>query len=355
MKKIFLLFILLITVSVLNANNLRNRIDRVFKLYDKNMFNESLVLIDSVLIDKAEDYETLSGKASANWCLSWIYKNPANVNKDVNKSYQFAERTLNLYNQIKNKYPNYDTNSVTYSINDITKEMNQLIIDFPGCDKVKAENTQIINVNTDKTVTITVSGSGKTQDEAKQSALRSAIEQAFGVFISAKTEILNDQLISDQITSISNGNIQSFNILNSSQLPDGSWGVTLKALVSISKLTSFVEAKGVTVEMKGGLFALNIKQQILNEQAEYKAVYDMIGLLHEPMQTAFDYTIKSGEPVSVDSDSKNWQIPLTVTATTNKNMDFCSDYFINTLQSICLTSSEQQNYINLKKPISEFN
>ena len=36
----------------------------------------------------------------------------------------------------------------------------------------------------DKTVTITVSGSGKTQDAAKQSALRSAIEQAFwGIYI----------------------------------------------------------------------------------------------------------------------------------------------------------------------------
>jgi hypothetical protein len=39
----------------------------------------------------------------------------------------------------------------------------------------------------DKTVSITVSGSGKTQEEAKQVALRSAIEQAFGTFISSKT------------------------------------------------------------------------------------------------------------------------------------------------------------------------
>jgi hypothetical protein len=86
----------------------------------------------------------------------------------------------------------------------------------------------------DKTVAITVSGSGKTQDDAKQSALRSAIEQAFGAFISSKTEILNDKLVADQIASVANGNIQSFSILNESQLPDGSWGVTLKALVSVS-------------------------------------------------------------------------------------------------------------------------
>ena len=74
----------------------------------------------------------------------------------------------------------------------------------------------------EKTVTIVVSGSGKTQDDAKQSALRSAIEQAFGAFISSKTEILNDQVVADQIASVANGNIQSFSVLNESQLPDSS-------------------------------------------------------------------------------------------------------------------------------------
>ena len=37
----------------------------------------------------------------------------------------------------------------------------------------------------DKTVTLVVNGQGKTPDEAKQNALRSAIEQAFGAFISS--------------------------------------------------------------------------------------------------------------------------------------------------------------------------
>jgi hypothetical protein len=87
--------------------------------------------------------------------------------------------------------------------------------------------------DTDKSIAITVIGNGKSQDAAKQSALRSAIEQSFGAFISSKTEILNDQLVTDQITSVANGNIQSFLILNESQLPDGSWAVTLKVIVSI--------------------------------------------------------------------------------------------------------------------------
>jgi hypothetical protein len=203
----------------------------------------------------------------------------------------------------------------------------------------------------DKTVTITVSGSGKTQDEAKQSALKSAIEQAFGAFISTKTEMLNDQVVADQMTSVSNGNIKSYSLLNESQLPDGSWGVTLKTVVSVSKLTTFVEAKGITVEIKGGLFAMNIKQQMLNEEGEIKAVCEMVGLLHEPMQISFDYAIKSGEPKSLDAENKSWEIPLVVTATTNKNIDFCANYCIKTLAALSLSSKEVTSYQSLNKAV----
>jgi len=203
----------------------------------------------------------------------------------------------------------------------------------------------------EKTVTLVVSGQGETLDEAKQNALRSAIEQAFGTFISSKTEIFNDQVVADEIASVASGNIQSFSILNEAQLPDGTWALTLEALVSIGKLTSFVEARGVAIEIKGGMFALNIKQQLLNEQGEVNAVREMVGLLHENMQISFDYEIQSSDPVSVDATSENWEIPLVVTATTNKNMDFCANYCIKTLEAISLTTEEIASYKSLNKAV----
>jgi hypothetical protein len=202
-----------------------------------------------------------------------------------------------------------------------------------------------------KDVSITSSGSGKTLEDAKQAALRSSTEQAFGAFISSKTEMFNDQVVADQMASVSSGNIKSYEVLNESQLPDGSWGVTLKTIVSVDKLTSFVEAKGITVEIKGGIFALNIKQQSLNELGEVKAICEMVGLLHEPMQIAFDYTIESGNPKSVDADNKNWEIPLVVTATTNKNINFCADYCIKTLAALSLSADEVTSYKSLNKVV----
>jgi hypothetical protein len=199
-----------------------------------------------------------------------------------------------------------------------------------------------------KDVSITSSGSGKTLEEAKQNALRSAIEQAFGAFISSKTEMFN-KVVADQMASVSSGN-KSYEVLNESQLPDGSWGVTLKTIVSVDKLISFIQSKGIAVEIKGGIFSSNIKQQLLNEQAEIKAVAEMVGLLHEPMQISFDYVIKSSDPKS-DEGGKNFVIPLEVSATTNKNIDFCANYCVKTLAALSLSSEEVASFQSLDKDI----
>lgn len=206
-----------------------------------------------------------------------------------------------------------------------------------------------------KEVTITSSGSGKTLEDANQAALRSATEQAFGVFISSKTEMFNDQVVADEMASVSSGNIKSYEIIYQVQLPDGRWGVTLKAIVSLDKLTSFVQAKGESIEFKGGMFALNIKQQKLNEQGEIKAITEMIGLLHEFMQISFDYVIKSSDPISLDTESKNWKIPIDVTATCNKNIDFCANYFMKTLSALTLSEAEVETYKTLYKEVFTVN
>ena len=201
----------------------------------------------------------------------------------------------------------------------------------------------------DKTVTLVVSGCGETQEDAKQNALRSAIEQAFGVFISSKTEILNDKLLADEIVSLASGNIQTYTILNESILPDGSWSINLQAIVSVNKLTNFVQSKGYSVQIKGSLFAINIKQQILNEQAEINIMAELVGQLHEQMQNVFNYTITSSEPRSLNNDNNYWEIPLSVNAIANKNMDLCANYLKNTLSSVALSSEEKDNYIKLGK------
>jgi uncharacterized protein (TIGR02145 family) len=203
----------------------------------------------------------------------------------------------------------------------------------------------------EQTVTITTTGQGENLQQATDNALRSAIEQTFGAFISTRTEILDDALVSDQIASVTGGNIQSYEVLAQTELSETLWGVTVSAVVSVTKLTSFVQARGVEVEIQGGLFAANIRQQVLNEEAEIEAVRNMVGVLHELFQTAFDYEIEAGSPVATDATSSNWKIPLTITATANKNMELASQYLQNTLLALSLTPEQVSSYKELKKDV----
>lgn len=200
----------------------------------------------------------------------------------------------------------------------------------------------------DQTVTLTVSGQGGTLEDAKQNALRSAIEQAFGAFISSKTEILNDELVKDEIVMISNGNIQDFEIISEIQIPDGGgYATSLKTTVSVTKLTSFVESKGVEVEFQGGLFGANIRQQKLNEEAEYKAILNMVNVLYEILGKSLDYSVEVSEPVAYGED---FQLVYSVTVNPNDNYDLFLDYFTKTISSIAMSESEIESYEKLNKP-----
>ena len=203
----------------------------------------------------------------------------------------------------------------------------------------------------DKTVTLVASGQGKTQDEAKQNALRSAIEQAFGTFISSKTEILNDNLVKDEIVSVANGNIQKFEIISEVQIPNGGYATSLKATVSVTKLTSFVQSKGVVVEFKGSLFAFNVNQQILNEKNEIKAIEDLCKVITKLSDASFEYSIKASDPVAVNASNEEWRIPMYISVSANNNLLSIATYINQTLKGLSLSIDEADNYVKLGKKV----
>ena len=208
----------------------------------------------------------------------------------------------------------------------------------------------VVNAQEDKTVTLTVSGTGKTLEEARLNALRSSIEQAFGAFISSKTEILNDNLVKDEIVSISNGNIQKYDVVSQLEVPNVGYAMTLIATVSIDKLTSFSENKGIAVEFKGNLFAANIKLQKLNENSEIKVMFDLFGIIHQNFQSSFNYLIET-KNIILDNDKINYNVPLKITATTNENYDSTLNYLLKVLSNVSMNSTQVDEYNVMKKDV----
>jgi len=199
----------------------------------------------------------------------------------------------------------------------------------------------------DKTVTLVVSGQGVTQEEARQKALRGAIEQAFGTFISSKTEILNDNLVKDEIISVGNGNIQKFDVINETLLPNNMYVSTLNTTVSIAKLTTFCQSKGINSEFKGGLFATNILMQELYEKNEFIALKNIIEILKNVAKNSFDYNILTKDPIS---NNGNWNIPLQINVVANKNFLQIPSFLLKTIANISLSNHEVANYFKLNKP-----
>lgn len=213
-----------------------------------------------------------------------------------------------------------------------------------------------ISAQDDKTVTLVASGQGKTQDEAKQNALRSAIEQAFGTFISSKTEILNDNLVKDEIVSVANGNIQKFEVLSILHEPNQNLHfVSLNATVSLDKLVTFVQSKGFNdVSFNGSAFSMNIKVQKLNESSEIVAIQNLLEQGLGITEKIFDRELNVGNPKLEPSDkvtNPKYQIMLTVSTKINSNWDNFYDYFNKTISKIAMSTEEIATYKEMNKSV----
>lgn len=151
----------------------------------------------------------------------------------------------------------------------------------------KEETTTANNNVSNDDVTLVVTGDGKTKEEATKVALRSAIEQVYGTFVSANTSLVNDELTKDEIVTISSGNIKSYEEIESLSSDDYSI-VTLKATVSISTLVSYAKSKGASVEFAGSTFGMNMKIKELNRKNEQVALdnlLDVITSFYQPYLT----------------------------------------------------------------------
>lgn len=157
-------------------------------------------------------------------------------------------------------------------------------------------------------VTLVISGNGVTKQDATHAALRNAIEQTYGVFVSANTEILNDSLVKDEIITIASGNVYSYHELGASVLPNGNHEVTLQATLSTKQLVAYAQSKGATCELVNAAnFAAsstaNIKLIRLNQQNTIKAFENLKKqLLQIATQSEIvGFRLNVGEPQVRDS------------------------------------------------------
>lgn len=199
-----------------------------------------------------------------------------------------------------------------------------------------------LSLSANNVVTLTTSGQGESKETATANALRSAIEQAFGVFVSANTTILNDELVRDEIATVASGNIQKYEELSCASMPNGEMLVTLSATVAIDNLQSYAQSHGSTAEFAGQTFAMNMRMRELNKKNEQIALLNMFYHLQELGPHVFDWKVNIGDPSILNE--QYYKVPMTVTAEPNEASTTFYNILTSTLKSLSLTPSEVEEY-----------
>lgn len=217
-----------------------------------------------------------------------------------------------------------------------------LLMSIPFIE-MKAQSASVSMQKKVSDVQLVATGDGDSKEKAIQVALRSAIEQAFGTFVSSNTQILNDELVKDEITSVSSGNIRDYKILSEYE-NNGKCFVSLQAIVSINKLAEFAKSKGNAAELAGNVFLQNKRMKELQISNAQKAVENVKIQMKAMLPFCFDYAIEVSEPNTVrfvdrktgiiQEYAKIYEVPIKVIISANKNINSFNDTYLSTLKSL---------------------
>lgn len=205
----------------------------------------------------------------------------------------------------------------------------------------------VMNAENVDLVTLTVSADGDSKQTAIQSALRMAVEQACGVFVSSNTSIVNNELLQDEVVAISTGNVKKYKELSVVNLPNGRYFATVEAIISIAGIAKYVESKGSQVSFSGGSFAANMKIRELNAKAEEVSINNLIQQVNILASKAYDIDLKVGEPQVWNND---YVIPMEVSYKRNQNTIALWNLIFSTLSKLSLSEAEIKNYENNSVP-----
>mgnify|MGYP001190631867 CR=1 FL=1 len=215
-----------------------------------------------------------------------------------------------------------------------------LIITILATTGIYTQNSDIIE--------ITTSASGITKEIAIQDALRSALEQSYGSFISTKTNIKNDELLKDEIVAITNGEIHDYELVSETKIESG-YAVTIVAKISKSVLNNFVtQSGGDAIIFDANVFSTKIRLQRLNENAEIKSVENILEILEKIYSKSIEFEFSTSNPKINERNSK-WRVDFEIYTKYNENILNFNDYFSSSLEKIAMTKKQKIAYDELGK------
>ena len=206
-------------------------------------------------------------------------------------------------------------------------------------------------------IAVTTTGVGSTKEIATKNALRNALESSFGAFISSKTEIVNDE-----ITSISSGNIVSYEIV-STLVEENNHFVTVNSQVSLVKFSNYIQSKGHNVTFNGDSFAMNEKVQKFNRVSEEKTIKNVLTIFEDKLKKSVEFRINVlGNPkLSNNKEFKTklkfnenfdlYELNMSIDWGVNDNFTEAYKFLLESLKSLSMKKNELEYYYGINRNI----
>jgi len=159
---------------------------------------------------------------------------------------------------------------------------------------------------------IIVSGVGVDADKARQNAIRNAVEQIVGTYVSSDTIVKNSTLLKDEVLSYSGGYVKDTKILSQEKTDDGLFTTKIEALVISTKLKRKLESLNIATKKVEGESLFGEAVSKIDNQQTGQALLDKI--LSKYPQAA--YTFEVGKPqilsTNPNSGKARVSIPLSI-------------------------------------------
>lgn len=114
---------------------------------------------------------------------------------------------------------------------------------------------------------VTVTGEGGTRQQARDDALRRAVEKGAGVVITSRTETVDHAVAFDQIVAKSEGYVQSFTEGEVTQDASGIWRFTLTAIVAVGRIKDDWGQIQLILERKGQPTVMVLVREVVQGRA----------------------------------------------------------------------------------------
>jgi len=185
--------------------------------------------------------------------------------------------------------------------------------------------TMLISLNlkaVNDSESIVAIGISNTENGAKLDAVKSAISTIFKVYSNDSIDVLYESGFFNEIDQGKKFEFINYEVYYGTTIQGISNNVAvLNVSCSIEKLKKYLDSKGYSVNIKLNELLYSIKRKALIEQSEINSISRLVGILHQLLQGSYNFSITHDNPISLNSQSTEWKIPLIVNVTANEYLE----------------------------------